>query len=462
MFNFRKFARNGIVGIDKKLLEKFQYNKDLNKAIKYAGDQKYTQTCYYQKNILQFYNEDTITPYVPVSAKGPWIVTKTGAIVYDVGGYGMLGFGHSPDWCSYILSKDHVMANIMTPNKYQYKLTKLLRNIGKSNNTDCPYTHFCFLNSGSESLELSKRIVDLFNKDEKKVGTIVLKNGFHGRTTNAARLSDSTRNTYEKWLGPGFYCKQKIVTVDINNLEDFNNKFNDLVKEYKVDAVYMEPVMGEGNPGIKLERDFYQLVREKTKQNNTKLVIDSVQSCLRTTGHLSIVDYSWLKGLGSPDMEIFSKAITNGHYPLSILAVKRDINEKFKPGIYGNTYTGNPKALDLCYNTLSKVDKKVKENIVIMGNSFKNMLNRLRAKHSDIVTDVTGTGLLLALHITKEFKVDKKFGLEYTCRKNGLNVIHGGENALRFTPYFLINQKEIELVEKILDKSIIETKLLNI
>ena len=52
-------------------------------------------------------------------------------------------------------------------------------------------------------------------------------------------------------------------------------------------------------------------------------MIDSVQSCLRTTGNLSIVDYSWLKGLDAPDMEIFSKAITNGHYPLSILALRR-------------------------------------------------------------------------------------------------------------------------------------------
>ena len=59
----------------------------------------------FQKNILNFYNPDTIVPYSPLSAKGPWIITQNGAILYDVGGYGMLGFGHSPDWCLDILKK---------------------------------------------------------------------------------------------------------------------------------------------------------------------------------------------------------------------------------------------------------------------------------------------------------------------------------------------------------------------
>lgn len=460
--NLRKLIRNGINGINAKKLTKFKYNKDLNKAIKSANGISGQQHDYFQQNILNFYNPNTVTPFMPVSAKGPWIITSNGAIVYDVGGYGMLGFGHSPEWCSYVLGKDHVMANVMTPNKYQYKLTKLLREIGQSNNKDCPYSHFCFLNSGSESIELSKRIIDLGYKNDEKVATIVLKNGFHGRTTNAARLSDSTRTTYEKLLGSKMFSNQKIVSVEVNNLPDFNYTFNDLAKDYKIDAVYMEPVMGEGNPGIKLDRNFYQLVREKTKQNNTKLVIDSVQSCLRTTGNLSIVDYSWLKGLDAPDMEIFSKAITNGHYPLSILALRRLMKDQYKTGIYGNTYTGNPKALDLCYHTLKNVDDKVKENIVIMGTVFKNMLYSLQEKHKDIVTNVTGTGLLLALHIREDIIVDEQYGLEYICRKNGLNVIHGGKNALRFTPYFLITKDEIELIKSILDQSLMEVKLKSI
>ena len=37
-------------------------------------------------------------------------------------------------------------------------------------------------------------------------------------------------------------------------------------------------------------------------------------------------------------------------------------------------------------------------------------------------------------------------GLENTLRKNGLGVIHGGTNSLRFTPNFDITTNEVDLV----------------
>ena len=36
--------------------------------------------------------------------------------------------------------------------------------------------------------------------------------------------------------------------------------------------------------------------------------------------------------------------------------------------------------------------------------------------------------------------------IEEMCRKNGLGIIHGGQNALRFTPHFEITSGEIDLV----------------
>ena len=78
------------------------------------------------------------------------------------------------------------------------------------------------------------------------------------------------------------------------------------------------------------------------------------------------------------------------------------------------------------------------------------MLNTLKESYPDVIEEVTGTGLLIAAHINKKYNVVGENGLEINCRKRGLNVIHGGKNALRFTPYFLINIKEIELIKCIL------------
>ena len=110
----------------------------------------------------------------------------------------------------------------------------------------------------------------------------------------------------------------------------------------------------------------------------------------------------------------------------------------------------NPKALDIGFETLNRLDKNVSKNIVKQGNNFVDMLNSLKKSYPDVIEEVTGTGLLIAAHINKKYAVVGENGLEISCRKRGLNVIHGGENALRFTPYFLINENEITLIKHIL------------
>ena len=213
----------------------------------------------------------------------------------------------------------------------------------------------------------------------------------------------------------------------------------------------MEPVMGEGNPGIQLNKSFYDISRELTRQYDSHLIIDSVQAGLRTHGYLSMTDYIHLRHSDPPDFEIFSKAISSGQYPLSVVAMRDEISSKFKPGIYGNTMTSNPKALEMGLESLKRIDNNVISNIHTQGERFKEMLHRIKDKYPEISTHVTGSGLLIALHINKKYPVVDENGLEYLCRYNGLNVIHGGDNALRFTPHFLITNDEITLIEELLD-----------
>ena len=57
-------------------------------------------------------------------------------------------------------------------------------------------------------------------------------------------------------------------------------------------------------------------------------------------------------------------------------------------------------------------------------------------------------GLLVALHLDPALPV---MTVERQLRLNGLNVIHGGENALRFTPWFNIDDEEVDLITECLD-----------
>ena len=109
----------------------------------------------------------------------------------------------------------------------------------------------------------------------------------------------------------------------------------------------MEPVMGEGNPGQAISPEFYDEARKLTKESGTLLLIDSIQAGLRAQGVLSIIDYPGFENSECPDMETYSKALNAGQYPLSVLAMTGKAAELYRQGIYGNTMTSNPKALDV-------------------------------------------------------------------------------------------------------------------
>ena len=71
------------------------------------------------------------------------------------------------------------------------------------------------------------------------------------------------------------------------------------------------------------------------------------------------------------------------------------------------------------------------------------------------ITEVQGTGLLLCAELDPQKLPVVGFDcVEVWCRKNGLGVIHGGHNALRFTPHFAITSEEIDMIIGILREAL--------
>ena len=198
----------------------------------------------------------------------------------------------------------------------------------------------------------------------------------------------------------------------------------------------------ENNP------EFYQELRHQTQKMGGLLLVDSVQSGIRCTGELSITKYPGFEHLEPPDMETFSKAINGGQFPLSVVAMTEEIANRYINGLYGNTMTANPRALSVGLEILKRLDNDVKKNIVTQGHLLKKKLKDIKNQF-DFIESVSGTGLLVALELHPKLCSLK---IEKQLRVNGLNVIHGGVNAIRLTPWFHISELEIELIsEQLLD-----------
>jgi len=408
-----------------------------------------------QAGFVNFYPDDAVNPYLPGAARGPWIVTLKGAVLHDNGGYGMLGFGHNNAAILEAMSRPQVMANVMSPSVAQLRFTRALnQELGRSRGNN-PYVNYLCLNSGSEAVTLAARIADVNAKamtDDgarhagRTIKRLVVKGAFHGRTGEPALYSDSTRKTYQQHLA-SYRHEDSVLTVDPYDVEQLKAAFADADKHgWFIEAMFLEPVMGEGDPGRAVTPEFYLAARELTQAHGSLLLVDSIQAGLRAHGVLSLTDYPGFEKLPAPDMETFSKALNGGQYPLSVLAVSERTAGLYRKGIYGNTMTTNPRALDVALATLGQLTDEVRDNIRERGVEFVNKLNALKDELGGLITKVQGTGLLFSCELAPQFKCYGANSTEEYLREHGVGVIHGGVNSLRFTPHFNVTSAEVDLI----------------
>ncbi len=418
-----------------------------------------------QADFVNFYPDDAVNPYLPAAARGPWIVTLKGAVLHDNGGYGMLGFGHNTPSILEALARPQAMANVMTPSIAQMRFGKALnRELGRNRGGN-PYARFMCLNSGSESVTLAARIADVNSKEMTDEGGrhagrtikhLVVKGAFHGRTGEPALYSDSTRKTYQKYLA-SYRHEGSLLTVDPYDVKQLEAAFADAEENgWFIEAMFLEPVMGEGDPGRAVTTEFYAVARELTRAHGTLFLVDSIQAGLRAQGVLSVTDYPGFEKLDAPDMETFSKALNAGQYPLSVLALNEKAAGLYRKGIYGNTMTANPRALDVACATLGELSDSVRDNIRMRGKEFVDKLDALKDELDGLITKVQGTGLLFSCELAPQFKCYGAGSTEEYMRENGVGVIHGGANSLRFTPHFNVTSAEVDLIVEHVRKALTE------
>ena len=418
-----------------------------------------------QEDYVNFYEPATVNPYVALAARGPWVITSHGAVIHDNGGYGMLGFGHAPQAALDAMSAPHVMANVMTASFTHKRFAeRLKREIGQRRG-GCPFERFICMNSGSESVSVAARISDINAKrhvgpggarEGAKVKFLALRGAFHGRTDRPAQASHSSAPKYRANLR-SFMDLDNLEIVEANDVEGLKRAFAAAeANNVFFEAMFIEPVMGEGNPGQAISRAFYDAARSLTQAHGALLLVDSIQAGIRGTGYLSLVDYPGFEDAAPPDMETWSKAINAGQYPLSVLGLTAHAASIYVKGVYGNTMTTNPKALEVGCAVLDALTPALRANIRDRGAQLVAGLEALRREFPSVVTKVQGTGLLVSAEIDPKVADVVGFdGLETWCRRNGLGVIHGGKNALRFTPAFDITPAEVELVVHLVRQSIV-------
>lgn len=186
--------------------------------------------------------------------------------------------------------------------------------------------------------------------------------GYHG-------WHDWYVSTTERDAGIPARTKGLVFPAQYNDLESVEK----IIKEHKgqIAGLIMEPVYV-----IPPKDNFLQKIRQLTKKHGIVLIFDEL-----------FTGFRWAVGGAqeffkvTPDLACFGKAIANG-YPVSCVAGKREIMEKFEDVFFSFTYGGETLSLAAIIATIPKLKKKkVHAYIWKMGTYLKEETEKLIKKH---------------------------------------------------------------------------------
>jgi 4-aminobutyrate aminotransferase len=307
-----------------------------------------------------------------------------------------------------------------------------------------PIDTIMFLNSGSEAidgaLKLARRVTG-------RPGIVAFRNGFHGRTFGATSITTSNinyRSGYEPLLPGVYFAPFPAAYRDFDGDEGrasasclgiLESLFTTVIAPTSVAAIVIEPVQGEGGY-TPAPPAFLRGLRSICDEHGIMLIADEVQSGFGRTGRMWAFEAADVV----PDVVVVAKAIANG-LPLSGIATRRELQERWGKGAHGSTYGGNPVACAAGIAVLETIrDEGLVGNARERGTELSGGLRRLMAE-DERIGDVRGPGLMVGVELvhdraTKEPDGDLATSLIARCAELGLLVLSCGQahQVVRFIP----------------------------
>ena len=371
--------------------------------------------------------------YVGVARRQPVVIVRgEGARVWDDNGKEYLDF--TAGWAVNNLGHCHPaiiqaiveQAGTLMQTSNQFYTTPQLQLAQLLVDNSCLDKVF-FSNSGAEALEGAVKLARKYGKKNRDGAyeVITAHNSFHGRTMGmVAATGQPHYQEAFKPLTPGF------VHVEYNNVEAIMAATNE-----RTAAVLLEPVQGEGGVNVPAE-DYLKRVRSWCDAQGLLLVLDEVQTGMGRLGTL----FGYQQYDVEPDVIALAKALGGG-VPIGAF-MSKDHCMALEPGDHGSTFGGNAlTCAAACASTKFIIENDVSSNAGTMGEYFTKRALELKSRlGGDLVTDVRGKGLLLAM----EFNDDISGHVLSLCNEEGLLLNAVKPNAIRFMPPLTIATEEVD------------------
>jgi acetylornithine/N-succinyldiaminopimelate aminotransferase len=283
-----------------------------------------------------------------------------------------------------------------------------------------------FQNSGTEAMEcaikMARKYQSASGKPERN-RIVTFEGAFHGRTL--AALSATGNKKYLDGFGP---VMPGFDQVPFGDLEAVKKAVTS-----ETAAIIIEPVMGEGGVRV-VPHNFLRALRKLCDDNGLLLIFDEVQTGIGRTGDLFAYQHTGVE----PDIMALAKALGGG-FPIGACLATTEAAKGMTAGTHGSTFGGNQLAMAAANAVLDVVTApgfldKVRQN----GLLLKQRLAELRDRHSSVLAEVRGEGLLIGLRMVPPVSemVDE-------LRNEEMITVAAGDNVVRLLPPLIINESEI-------------------
>jgi len=302
-----------------------------------------------------------------------------------------------------------------------------------------------FTTSGARAVETAvKSILD----KSPNMKFIAFEPAFHGRTGFTLPLTSSKGVQRERYpqafpviRSPYAYCYRCPFGEEPETCATACVEFLKEKLEYEgkdVAGMVVEPVAGE--PGfIPPPKKFIQQVHQLCRELDAFFVSDEVQAGLGRTGKMWGIEHFEVV----PDYLCSAKALGGG-LPLGACIGPKPLFSR--RGRHAETCAAEPYTALLSLFTILQVEK-VLPQIPPRGELFLNELKLLKEEFQ-VIGDVRGLGLLLAVEIVKDKRSKKKNPemvkkILSSCVQEGLLVLPVGHSSIRFLPPLDVSEEII-------------------
>ena len=283
-----------------------------------------------------------------------------------------------------------------------------------------------FQNSGTEAMEcaikMARKYQSASGKPERN-RIVTFEGAFHGRTL--AALAATGNKKYLDGFGPAMPGFDQVAFGDLEAVKKAVTP--------ETAAIIIEPVMGEGGVRV-VPHNFLRALRKLCDDNGLLLIFDEVQTGIGRTGDLFAYQHTGVE----PDIMALAKALGGG-FPIGACLATTEAAKGMTAGTHGSTFGGNQLAMAAANAVLDVVAskgflEKVRQNGLLM----KQRLAELKDRHSSVISEVRGEGLLIGLRM-----VPPAAEMVDELRHEEMITVAAGDNVVRLLPPLIIGETEI-------------------